>query len=308
MPEQHEFYATPLEAGSRLDVFLTAQIPALSRSRLQALIKEAHVTLNGIQAKPHAKLRPGDHILVREPAPQVIETAAEAIPLSVLYEDADLIVIDKPPGMVVHPAVGHRGGTVVNALLHHCAGLSVIGGEERPGIVHRLDKDTSGCLVAAKNDIAHRALARQFAGREVTKIYLAIASGPFPKQSGTVSAPIARHPIHRQRMAVVEGGRAARTDWRVLHEWDGIGLVECTLHSGRTHQIRVHLKHVGHPLLGDTVYGKPAGYPRQMLHAWRLGFAHPRTGDRVDCTAPVPEDFNVAHALSLRDGVLGRDR
>jgi len=219
------------------------------------------------------------------------EVAAESIALDVLFEDADLLVLNKPSGIVVHPAAGNRSGTLVNALLHRCAGLSSIGGKERPGIVHRLDKETSGCLVVALNDAAHRALAAQFAGREVTKIYLALAAGRFAKKSGTIEASIGRHPVQRKKMAVVERGRAARTDYRVLDETDGGTLVECTLHTGRTHQIRVHLKHLGHPVLGDEVYGKRAGFPRQMLHAWKLGFVHPRTGARMNFLAPVPPDF-----------------
>ena len=220
-----------------------------------------------------------------------VETRAQDIPLAVLFEDDDLIVLNKPPGLVVHPAAGHADGTLVNALLHHCTALSGIGGELRPGIVHRLDKDTSGCLVAAKNDVAHRALVRQFAGREVVKIYLALASGTLVPANGTVDAPIGRHPINRKKMAVVERGRAACTDWRVLGPVPGGTLVECTLHTGRTHQIRVHLKHLGHPLLGDELYGKRGTFPRQMLHAWRLGFTHPRTGERVSFLSPIPADF-----------------
>jgi 23S rRNA pseudouridine1911/1915/1917 synthase len=232
-----------------------------------------------------------------------VETQPEAIALDVLFEDADLIVLNKPAGMVVHPAVGNWQGTVVNALLHHCTELSGVGGEQRPGIVHRLDKDTSGCLVAAKSDFAHGLLARQFAGREVTKIYLALAAGRFVRKSGIVEAAIGRHPVHRQKMTVLDNarGRAARTGWRVLRELaakeapGGIAtLAECTLHTGRTHQIRVHLRHLGHPLLGDEVYGKRAGFPRQMLHAWRLGFMHPRSGKPMQFTAPVPADFLAA--------------
>ncbi len=204
-------------------------------------------------------------------------------------------MIDKPAGRVVHPAAGNWQGTIVNALLNHCRELSGIGGIQRPGIVHRLDKETSGCLVAAKNDAAHQALARQFAGREVTKIYLALAAGKFSRTSGTIEAPIGRHPIQRKKMTVVkERGRAAKTEYRVLAPCAGGTLVECTLHTGRTHQIRVHLKHLGHPVLGDEVYGRRAGFPRQMLHAWKLGFTHPRTGERMNFQAPVPPDFLAA--------------
>ena len=197
--------------------------------------------------------------------------------------------------MVVHPAAGNREHTLVNALLHHCKTLSGIGGEQRPGIVHRLDKDTSGCLVVAKNDIAHQGLSRQFAGRSVSKIYLALASGIFKSKKGVIETCIGRHPVHRKKMAVVQSGRGrtAKTEYRVLQEPGLFSLVECTLHTGRTHQIRVHLKHLGHPLMGDALYGsKPStNFPRQMLHAWKLGFTHPRTEEWMEFQSPLPEDF-----------------
>ena len=288
-----EFQISPPDAGSRIDQYLAARVPELSRSRIQDLMKTGHVRVNGRETKASTKLRAGDHITITEPPPAAATTEAEDIALDVLYEDADLIVLNKPAGLVVHPAAGHWRGTLVNALLHHCQGLSSIGGEERPGIVHRLDKETSGCLVAAKNDLAHHALTRQFAGREITKIYLALASGNFREPSGIIEGAIGRHPIHRKKMTVLTGerGRAARTDYRVLREVPGGTLVECTLHTGRTHQIRVHLKHLGHPLLGDEVYGRRAGLERQMLHAWKLGFTHPTTARRMDFTAPIPADF-----------------
>lgn len=286
-----EFRAGSADERTRLDHFLVAQLPALSRARIQDLIQSGHITINAQTTKPGARLRPGDVVIVNEPPPAPIETRPEAIPLDVLFEDDDLIVINKPAGMVVHPAAGNWGGTLVNALLHHCPALSGIGGERRPGIVHRLDRETSGCLVAVKNDAAHRHLARQFAGREVTKIYLALASGRFAKKSGVIEAAIARHAVHRKKMAVTASGRPARTNWRVLREIGDASLVECELHTGRTHQIRVHLKHLGHPLLGDETYGKRAGFPRQMLHAWKLGFTHPRTAERVNFESPIPRDF-----------------
>jgi 23S rRNA pseudouridine1911/1915/1917 synthase len=291
-----EFQVEAADAATRLDHFLAHHVPELSRSRLQALVKEGHVTLNGGPSKPNAKLRTGDRIVLDEPRPAPSDTVAEDIALDVLFEDDDLIVINKPAGLVVHPAVGHTSGTLVNALLHHCRTLSGIGGVERPGIVHRLDKETSGCLVAAKNDAAHQSLARQFAGRDVEKIYLALASGRFARKNGIVETQIGRHPVHRQKMAVVapDKGRAAQTGWRVLGEIPGGSLVECTLHTGRTHQIRVHLKHLGHPVLGDEVYGKRGDFSRQMLHAWKLGFAHPRSGERVHFTAGIPGDFRAA--------------
>jgi 23S rRNA pseudouridine1911/1915/1917 synthase len=286
-----EYRAAPTDAGARLDHFLAAQATALSRSRLQDLIKAGHVTLNGAAAKPNTRLRAGDAIALTEPPPTPTDTQAEDIALDVLFEDDDLIVLNKPAGMVVHPAAGNWQGTVVNALLHHCPSLSGIGGEQRPGIVHRLDKETSGCLMAAKNDQAHQALAKQFAGREVTKIYLALATGRLRDASGVIEAPIGRHPVQRKKMTVVEKGRASKTSYRVRAELRAGTLVECTLHTGRTHQIRVHLKHLGHPLLGDEVYGKRAGFDRQMLHAWRLGFTHPRTGERLNFQSPIPADF-----------------
>jgi 23S rRNA pseudouridine1911/1915/1917 synthase len=287
----HHFRVEPDEAGGRLDHYLAVRLPIFSRARIQALIKAGQATLNCAAAKASAKLRIGDTIELTEPDAIPSDVVARNIPLSILHEDDDLIVIDKPAGLVVHPAVGHRDDTLVNALLHHCTSLSGIGGIERPGIVHRLDKETSGCLVAAKNDAAHQSLVRQFAGRGVTKIYLALVEGKFRKQAGEVDAPIGRHPVHRQKMAIVERGRPARTGWRVRGELVSGTLVECTLHTGRTHQIRVHLKHLGHPVLGDAVYGKRGTFQRQMLHAWRLGFIHPRTSEAVSFLSPIPPDF-----------------
>ena len=291
-----QFLVERIDAGTRLDHFLAAKAGDISRSRLQALVREGRVTVDGCTVTPSKKLRAGEQIVLTVPPPSAATNAPEDIALEILFEDEDLIVINKPAGLVVHPSAGHATGTLVNALLHHCGALSVIGGVERPGIVHRLDKDTSGCLVAAKNDGAHQELARQFASRDVTKIYLALAAGRFARKSGTISAPIGRHRIHRQKMAVVpEGkGRASTTGWRVLAELPAGSLVECTLHTGRTHQIRVHLQHLAHPLLGDALYGKRANFPRQMLHAWKLGFSHPRTGKRLDFIAPIPPDFLAA--------------
>jgi 23S rRNA pseudouridine1911/1915/1917 synthase len=278
-------------AGMRVDQFVVAQLPRLSRARVQSLLRSGHITINGAGTKASMRVRMGDLVHVGEPPLMQAGIEAQGIPLEVLYEDNDLIIVDKPAGIVVHPAAGNRDGTLVNALLYHCNELSGVGGVERPGIVHRLDKDTTGCLVAAKNDAAHGSLTRQFAGREVSKIYLALVDGRFAKGSGEISAPIGRHPIHRQKMAVVERGRAARTTWRVLRELPVGSLIECTLHTGRTHQIRVHLKHIGHPLLGDDVYGKRSSFPRQMLHAWKLAFIHPSTGQLVSFKSPIPADF-----------------
>ena len=288
-------------AGVRIDQFVVTHLPSLSRARVQVLIKSGHITLNGAATKASTRLRVGDVVRVVEPPPVSAGIEAQEIPLEVIFEDDDFIVINKPAGLVVHPASGNRDGTLVNALLHHCEELSGVGGVERPGIVHRLDKDTTGCLVAAKNDAAHRSLVRQFAGRSVTKIYLALVSGRLSRRSGEVNAPIGRHPVDRKKMAVVDRGRPARTSWRVLRELPAGTLVECTLHTGRTHQIRVHLKHLGHPLLGDDVYGKRGTFPRQMLHAWKLAFEHPQTGAPVSFQSPIPEDFvqaGVPHDLS----------
>lgn len=290
------------DAGMRLDRYLAAALPEFSRSRLQSLIGQGCVRLNGAPARQRAMVRTGDRVVVEVPPLVKSEARPEAIALAVLHEDEDLLVLDKPAGLVVHPGAGHAEHTLVNALLHHCPTLSGIGGAERPGIVHRLDKETSGCLVVAKNDAAHRELSRQFAARTVTKVYLALVAGQMRKSSGSIDAPIARHPVHRQRMSVARHarGRSALTEYRVLRGNREMSLVECRLHSGRTHQIRVHLHHLGHPVLGDKLYAakKAAAFPRQMLHAARLGFEHPRDGRRLECEAPLPADFVAALAAA----------
>ena len=280
------------QAGLRLDRFLALALPQFSRSRLQALIRAGDVRLQGKAARTRETVRAGDVVRLTEPQVQEIDAQAEEIPLEILFEDDDLLVLNKPAGLVVHPGAGNQTHTLVNALLHHCANLSGIGGKQRPGIVHRLDKETSGCLVVAKNDAAHQHLSRQFAEREVKKIYLALVAGTLKKPRGIIDAAIARHPVQRKKMAVNQTrGRIARTDYRVLQSGGGLSLVECALHSGRTHQIRVHLHHLGYPVIGDSLYGKKAAAPRQMLHAWKLGFTHPRTGERHFLEAPIPEDF-----------------
>ncbi|NNM30893.1 MAG: RluA family pseudouridine synthase, partial [Akkermansiaceae bacterium] len=288
------------DAGQRLDLFLAGRLEDLSRSRLQALVKSGHIMLNDEQSLPKAQVSAGDVITVEIPEPEVYEVTPQDIPLEILFEDEDLIVINKPSGLVVHPAAGNPDGTLVNALLHHCRGsLSGIGGVERPGIVHRLDKDTSGCLVAAKSDRAQQSLVTQFHDRKVTKLYLAAVQRIPPKPSGTIFTHLGRHPVSRQKMAVVNpgSGRPAITDYYVLHRDPGgpSALVLCHLHTGRTHQIRVHLRHLGTPVLGDPVYGRPdrqpGAPPRLLLHAWRLAFAHPVTGKPVSCEAPVPAEF-----------------
>ncbi len=283
-------------AGHRLDRFLAGELSHLSRARVQALIRDGHVQLNRRLAKPAEAVRAEDLVSWEEPAVRPTALVAEAMALPILFEDDDLLVLDKPAGLVTHPAPGHDAGTLVNALLAHCGpSLSGIGGEQRPGIVHRLDKDTSGCLVVAKHDLAHRSLAGQFAERTMHKTYLALVRGVPRPASGTVEQPIGRHPVQRKKMAVVPPprGRLARTDYRVRRELPAAGasLVECRLHTGRTHQIRVHLKHLGYPILGDTLYGGPGTSARQLLHAWKLGFSHPRTGEALEFLAPLPPDF-----------------
>ncbi|HWY39993.1 MAG TPA: RluA family pseudouridine synthase [Chthoniobacterales bacterium] len=288
----------------RLDQFLARELSKFSRSRIQALIRSLNVTLNGSPARPRDLVRAGDRIEVNEPPPEKIDIRPEAIPLDVLYEDDELIVINKPAGLVVHPGAGQREHTLVNALLHRFPKLSGIGGKQRPGIVHRLDKETSGCLVVAKTDEAHRRLSAQFAERTVEKVYLALVAGKLRKSAGTIEEKIGRHPVHRQRMSVASRrGRAAKTAYRVLNSSTEMSLVECRLHSGRTHQIRVHLHHLGHPVLGDKVYGGKLAraFPRQLLHAWKLAFEHPRTGEWKKFEAPAPPDFQrAANSLAAR--------
>ena len=285
------------EAKIRLDRFLANKLPEYSRSRLQQLVRTGFVRLNGATTRPRHLVRSGDKIELTEAPLEKIDNQPEPIPLEVLFEDKDIIVINKPPGLVVHPGAGHRQHTLVNALLSHCPTLSGIGGKERPGIIHRLDKETSGCLVAAKNDGAHRELSRQFAERRVEKIYLALVAGKLGKDAGVIEEKIGRHPVHRQRMSVAAArGRPAKTDYRVICSGDQASLVECRLYSGRTHQIRVHLHHLGHPVLGDKVYAAhlAKNFPRHMLHAWKLGFRHPRSGESKSFEASLPDDFTTA--------------
>ena len=294
--------------AQRLDTFLRAQFPAVSRGTIQRLIEQGHIRVNGRTVKPTHSPRAGEQIAVYWPEARPAEAQPEEIPLDVIFEDQDLLVVNKQPGLVVHPASGHEEHTLVNALLHHCAGqLSGIGGVVRPGIVHRLDKETSGCLVVAKNDAAHLALAGQFAGRTLEKLYHAIVCGEISRASGEIRAAIARHPTHRKRMAVADGtGRAAWTSYRVLEPLREATLVEITLHTGRTHQIRVHFQHLGHPVVGDATYGgrqnqrfaERTGYtaPRQMLHARKITFVHPRKAKKLSFEAAWPEDFQAALA------------
>jgi 23S rRNA pseudouridine1911/1915/1917 synthase len=293
----------------RLDRFVAKQTPEFSRMRIQQFIRDGLISLNGKAARPREMVRNGDRIqlvarMLATPASTFPPFAASTsvVNLSILFEDEDLILLNKDAGVSVHPGAGRTSGTLVDALRLHSANLSGVGGESRPGIVHRLDKQTSGCLVVAKNDRAHLELSRQFATRTVEKIYLALVAGRLGKNAGTIDAAIGRHRVHRTKMAVArEGGREARTDFRVLRSGASASLIECRLHSGRTHQIRVHLQHLGHPILGDAVYGRrrAGNYPRQMLHAWKLGFNHPRTKARMHFEAPLPEDFRAAIDAAL---------
>ncbi len=294
--------------GQRLDAWLRVKVPGLSRGAIQRLIEQGNIRVNGQTVKPTHTPRAGERVEVEIPEPRSSEVIPEEIPLEILYEDEALLVLNKPSGLVVHPASGHETQTLVNALLHHCRGqLSGIGGVARPGIVHRLDKDTSGCMVVAKNDDTHLALSAQFASRKVEKVYHAIVCGEIARDQGEIRAAIARHSSHRKCMAVDEEfGREAHTSYRVLERLTGATLAEARLHTGRTHQIRVHFKFLGYPLVGDATYGhrqnqrleELTGYraSRQMLHAYHLGFIHPRTAKRLHFEAPRPEDFEDALA------------
>lgn len=283
------------DAGKRLDAWLAEQTE-LTRSAVQKLMEEGRVTAAGKPLAKNTRLTGGETVSVELPEPEAVDIVPQNIPLDVVYEDEDVIVVNKPKGLVVHPAPGHPDGTLVNALLYHCGdSLSGINGELRPGIVHRIDRDTSGLIIAAKNDAAHLALAAQLADHTLARTYECLAVGNFREDSGTVDAPIGRHPVDRKRMAVVrQGGREAVTHWEVIARYPGVTHLRCRLETGRTHQIRVHLAYIGHPILGDTVYGakKPvAGLTGQCLHAVGLRFIHPRTGEPVELTCPLPEEF-----------------
>jgi len=307
----HRFVFPSGRSPERLDRFLDEQLPELSRSQLKRLIDDGRVRLDGQPVKAGHKLRYGEVVELEVPPPAPVELQPEAIALTVLYEDADLAVIDKPAGMVVHPAAGHSGGTLVNALLHHCGDLAGIGGELRPGIVHRLDKDTSGVLVVAKNDAAMQQLAAQFKVHSIERRYLALVHGVVQNATGTIDRPIGRHPSHRQKMSTrSRHGRRAVTHWRVLRRYDRdrLTLLELQLETGRTHQIRVHLSEMNLPLVGDPVYGQSGRIgavtdtrlrallqrlKRQALHARRLGFDHPTRGERLTFDSPLPADLRT---------------
>ena len=285
------------DAGTRVDAWLAAQVEGLTRSAAARLLEEGRVTRDGRPLAKNYKLTGGETLAVSLPEPEPVDALPQNIPLDIVYEDADVIVVNKPKGLVVHPAPGHPDGTLVNALLYHCGGsLSGIGGQLRPGIVHRIDRDTSGLIIAAKNDAAHQALAAQLQDHTLARVYRCIVVGNLREDAGTVDAPIGRHPVDRKKMAVVANGRPAVTHWRVLERLRGCTYVECRLETGRTHQIRVHMAHLGHPILGDTVYGakKPVpGLQGQCLHAVGLRFRHPRTGELVELSCGLPEEFEA---------------
>lgn len=284
------------ESEERIDALLARMVSDLSRSAAQRLLEEGRVSLNGAPVRKNYRVRAGDCFTLVLPQLQELPLLPQEIPLDIVLEDEDLIVVNKPRGLVVHPAPGHEDGTLVNALLYHCGdSLSGIGGEKRPGIVHRIDKDTSGLLIVAKNDFAHQRLSAQLSDRSLSRVYEAVARGGFREDSGTVNRPIGRHPTDRKRMAITEkGGRPAVTHWQVLERYQGYTHLCCRLETGRTHQIRVHLASIGHPLLGDGVYGAPCpekGLEGQCLHARCLKFIHPRTGEHVVLEAPLPPYF-----------------
>ena len=286
------------DAGARLDAFLARSLPALTRSAAVRLIEAGAVLVDGRTAAKSCRLAGGEAVSVALPDPEPIEALPQDIPLDVVYEDGDVIVVNKPAGLVVHPAPGHPDGTLVNALLHHCGGsLSGVGGALRPGIVHRIDRDTSGLIIAAKNDAAHQALSAQLQDHTLARTYEAVVTGNLREDRGTVDAPIGRHHTDRKRMAVTDrGGKRAVTHWEVIERFPGLTYVRCRLETGRTHQIRVHMAHMGHPVYGDTVYGakKPVpGLTGQCLHAAGLRFVHPRTGETVEVTCPLNEEFQV---------------
>lgn len=293
------------ESGERIDALLARSIEELTRSQAQRLLESGAVTLSGETVKKNRRAAAGELYRVDIPETAEIPLAAEDIPLDVVYEDADVIVVNKPRGMVVHPAPGHPGGTLVNALMFRCGdSLSGIGGERRPGIVHRIDKDTSGLIIAAKNDFAHLSLSAQLADHSLARVYECVVFGRMREPSGTIDAPIARHPGDRKRMAVVPGGRRAVTHWEVIARYRGWTHLRCRLETGRTHQIRVHLAHIGHPLLGDEVYGRGAdkGLKGQCLHARELRFLHPRTNEQIRLVTELPDYFlDVLQRLGERE-------
>jgi len=294
--DENVIIITAKESGDRVDALLARSVETLTRSAAQRLIENGSVTLFGEPVKKNYRCAPGDEFEIILPPPEDVPLLPQNIPLDVVYEDGDVIVVNKPRGMVVHPAPGHPDGTLVNALLYRCGdSLSGVGGEKRPGIVHRIDKDTSGLIIAAKNDLAHQALSAQLSDHSLSRVYQCVVRGRVRDDEGTVSAPIGRCPNDRKRMAVTEkNSRPAVTHYKVLARYNGYTLVECWLETGRTHQIRVHMAHIGHPLLGDFTYGAPApdkGLTGQCLHAREIRFIHPRTGESVHLVTELPEYF-----------------
>lgn len=295
MPEQE---TETIVSGKRcrLDAFV-AEETELSRTQAQKLIRDGAITLNGETVKPNATTAPGDVVEIQYPEPVESDVLPENIPLNVLYEDKDLLVVDKPQGMVVHPAPGHPNGTLVNALLYHIGDLSGIGGELRPGIVHRIDRMTSGLLVVAKNDAAHKCLSEQFHEHTARRSYIALVDGNMKQDDGTVDASIARHPVDRKKMAIIPGGREAVTHWQVVERYGQHTLLRLELETGRTHQIRVHMASLQHPVTGDDVYGRtklPFGLKGQALHGYRLTFTHPKSGEDMCFYTPPPDYFMTA--------------
>jgi 23S rRNA pseudouridine1911/1915/1917 synthase len=291
-PAAVTFTATPADAGKRLDLYVQGRFPECSRSRVKEWIAAGRVRVNGAAAKPAYLLRGGESIEVEPAAPPSLRASPEALPVEILYQDDDVVVVNKAAGMSVHPGAGRSSGTLVNALLHHFSRLSQAGGEDRPGIVHRLDKDTSGVLVVARHDAAHRNLAAQFAGREVEKIYICLVEGNVKRDEGRIDRPIARDPIRRTRMTSrLSTGRPASTEYRVLRRYRGFTLLEVRIGTGRTHQIRVHLSSIGHPVAGDRLYGARGGEDRFFLHARRIRFRQPSTGAPLAIEAALPPEL-----------------
>jgi 23S rRNA pseudouridine1911/1915/1917 synthase len=298
------------DAGRRLDLYISEQVESVSRSRVQKLLDVGMVRINqAVCRDKNYRLQPGDRVSLTIPPPEEATVRAEEIALAIVYEDSDLLVLNKPRGMVVHPSPGHAQGTLVNALLSHCSDLSGIGGVMRPGIVHRLDKDTSGLLIVAKNDLAHRSLATQLKSRKLSRVYIALVCGKVTPRLGRIEAPVGRHPRHRKKMAVITGGREAVTRYRVIKYFKRYSLLQLSLETGRTHQIRVHLAHLGYPIVGDLTYARggwsdlpPELTAPQALHAHRISFTHPRSGEIMHFSAPLPETFKkTLHWLKAKE-------
>ena len=293
-----ELLVTEQNDGMRIDAYLRANTE-FSRSRVSALMLEGAIAVDGVvQIKPSYKVAAGQKVVLNVPQTRPVDIVPQNIPLDILYQDSDVVIVNKPCGMVVHPAAGNEDRTLVNALLYHVHDLSGIGGEMRPGIVHRLDKDTSGLILIAKNDKAHALLSDQFKERSMEKHYRAVAFGSFREEGGLIDAPIARHPVDRKKMAIVPDGKPSQTEWKVMERLKGATYLDVHLLTGRTHQIRVHMHSIGHPLLGDRIYAPniktSVHIPRLMLHAYSLAFTHPTTGERMEMTAPLPEKFAAA--------------